>query len=107
MADTSAPTCVAYECLSSHCRVVQHGDNGTEDRRSAWAQEYADRRMRMDAEQFARGTHMLCPFLDEKVLCAIADFSCSLGLGRLKASMLRRKLNAGDIGGAALNYANG
>jgi lysozyme len=66
-----------------------------------WTQEYADYRLKIDAEKFARGTRLLCPFLDGDQLCAIADFSYNLGLGRLKASTLRRRLNAGDIDGAA------
>lgn len=66
-----------------------------------WSQEYADQRLKIDAERFAKGTHLLCPFLDGNQLCAIADFSYNLGLGRLKASTLRRRLNAGDIDSAA------
>ena len=68
----------------------------------AWTQDYADQRMAMDAERFARGTLALCPALAGNALCAIADFSYNLGLGRLKASTLRRKLNAGDYAGAAV-----
>lgn len=62
----------------------------------AWTQEYADSRMLMDAQKFARGTLALCPSLSDRRLCALADFSYNLGLGRLKASTLRRKANAGD-----------
>jgi lysozyme len=66
-----------------------------------WTMEYAERRLKIDAERFARETRLLCPFLDGDPLCAIADFAYNLGTGRLKASTLRRKLNAGDIDGAA------
>lgn len=66
-----------------------------------WTQERADKRLQMDAEKFARATRALCPFLDGDQLCAIADFAYNLGTGRLKSSTLRRKLNAGDIDGAA------
>jgi len=59
----------------------------------AWTQEYADNRMLMDAQKFARGTLALCPSLTGNKLCAIADFSYNLGIGRLKASTLRRKVN--------------
>lgn len=52
----------------------------------------------MDAQKFARGTLALCPTLTGNKLCAIADFSYNLGLGRLKSSTLRRKVNAGDWG---------
>jgi lysozyme len=66
----------------------------------AWTQEYADRRLEQDALRFSRGTMLLCPALGEAALCAIADFAYNLGLGRLKASTLRRRLNAGDMEGA-------
>jgi lysozyme len=61
-----------------------------------WTQEYADKRLEMDAMKFARGTLALCPTDDDAALCALADFAYNLGLGRLKASTLRRVFNAGD-----------
>ena len=61
-----------------------------------WTQEYADQRMRMDALKFARGTLALCPNLKGDRLSAIADFAYNLGLGSLKASTLRRVVNAGN-----------
>ena len=69
---------------------------------SEWSREKCLAVMRMDAEQFLLGTIALCPTLTHSPaqLAAIADFSFNLGLGRLKASTLRRKLNAGDIQGA-------
>ena len=63
----------------------------------AWTQDYADQRMAQDAIKFARGTMMLCPTLNQDALCAVADFAYNLGLGNLKASTLRRRINAGDI----------
>lgn len=63
----------------------------------AWTQAYADARLSRDAENFAVGTLVLCPGLDGDRLAAIADFAYNLGLGRLKASTLRRRLNAGDF----------
>jgi len=62
----------------------------------AWTQEYADQRLEQDAVRFARGTLILCPNLDADRLCAIADFAYNLGLGSLKGSTLRRRLNEGD-----------
>jgi lysozyme len=59
----------------------------------AWTQEYADQRLEQDGVRFARGTIILCPGLTEDRLCAITDFAYNLGLGRLKASTLRRRLN--------------
>lgn len=61
-----------------------------------WTQEYADQRMYADALKFARGTSTLCPNLTGARLCAIADFSYNLGLGRLKSSTLRRKIDTED-----------
>lgn len=61
----------------------------------AWTQEYADERMEQDALRFAKGTLILCPALGDR-LPAIADFSYNLGFGNLRASTLRKKLNAGD-----------
>lgn len=62
-----------------------------------WTQDYADRRMYADALKFAKGTLALCPNLTGQQLCAVADFSYNLGLGRLKSSTLRKRLNAGDL----------
>lgn len=61
-----------------------------------WTQEYADYRLQLDAVRFARGTLALCPRLTGDAFCAIADFAYNLGLGRLQASTLRRRLNEGD-----------
>lgn len=71
----------------------------------AWSQEYADRRMAIDAARFARGALAYCPRLSGDALCAIADFAYNLGLGRLQASTLRRRLNAEDWDGARVELA--
>lgn len=63
----------------------------------AWTQAYADHRLELDAVRFARGARALCPDLEGEALCAIADFAYNLGLGRLKSSTLRRRLNAGQV----------
>lgn len=70
-----------------------------------WTQEYADRRMEQDALKFAKGSLLLCPKLDGDALAAVADFAYNLGLGRLKGSTLRRKINAGDMAGAKTELA--
>lgn len=67
-----------------------------------WTQQYADQRLASDALKFARGTLAYCPRLRGGAVDAIADFAYNLGLGRLKTSTLRRKLNAGDMDGAAV-----
>lgn len=66
-----------------------------------WTQDYADQRMQADALKFAKGTLLLCPGIPESALCAIADFSYNLGLGNLRASTLRKRLNEGDMQSAA------
>ena len=66
-----------------------------------WTQEYADRRLESDALKFAKGALVLCPLLRGNAHAAIADFAYNLGLGNLRASTLRRKLNAGAMEGAA------
>ncbi|MBF6561450.1 MAG: lysozyme [Candidatus Binataceae bacterium] len=71
----------------------------------AWTQEYADWRLEQDARKFAYGALILCPKLRGDALCAIADFAYNLGLGRLKTSTLRRRLNAGDMRGARIELA--
>lgn len=67
----------------------------------AWTQDYADQRLHNDALKFAKGTLALCPDLSGDALCAIADFAYNLGLGRLRASTLRRRINEGDYEAAA------
>lgn len=66
----------------------------------AWTQDYADMRLTQDAIKFAKGALALCPLLTGTAHAAIADFAYNLGLGRLRASTLRRRINAGDIPGA-------
>ena len=68
---------------------------------TTWTLAQATARMRLDAARFAAGTLKLCPSLAGDQLAAIADFAYNLGLTRLKASTLRRKLLAGDLDGAA------
>ena len=67
-----------------------------------WSQEYADRRLQFDAGRFARGTLAACPGLRGDALSAIADFAYNCGLGALRASTLRRRLNAEDWAGAKI-----
>ena len=60
-----------------------------------WTQEQADSRMKADAKAFVDGTLRLCPDLEGDRLCAIADFAYNLGLGALRASTLRKRLQEG------------
>jgi lysozyme len=66
----------------------------------SWTQEYADRRMEQDAIKFARGAIALCPTIIGTAHAAIADFAYNLGLGNLRTSTLRKRINAGDTAGA-------
>lgn len=52
-------------------------------------------------------TRRYCPptVLDAGMQAAIADFAYNLGCTRLKASTLRRKINAGDMAGARAELA--
>lgn len=61
-----------------------------------WTQEYADKRLEMDALKFARGALLACPALSGDALCAVADFAYNLGLGALRGSTLRKRINAED-----------
>lgn len=67
-----------------------------------WTQEQADKRLESDALAFARGALALCPLLSGNAHAAIADFAFNLGLGRLRASTLRRRLNVSDMDGASV-----
>jgi len=52
------------------------------------------------------GVMKLCPNLKgDAQICAIVDFAYNLGLGALKGSTLRKRINAGDIEGALLELA--
>lgn len=61
-----------------------------------WTQEYADMRLEQDAIRIAAGTLAVCPCLAQESdarLSAITDFAYNLGLGRLRASTLRLRIN--------------
>ena len=70
-----------------------------------WTQQQAEARLLADARRFLDGTRRLCPDLEGNALAAVADFSFNLGLGRLRASTLRRRLNDGDMDGARTELA--
>lgn len=59
----------------------------------------AEELLRADLRQALGDTLALCPGLSDEPsgrLAAIVDFTYNLGSGRLKASTLRRRLNAGE-----------
>ena len=62
-----------------------------------WSQEYADKRMAGDALRFALGAYAACPKISGDSLCAVADFAYNLGLGALRSSTFRRRVNEGQM----------
>ena len=69
-----------------------------------WTQEQADARLEKDAKYFLEATSKLLPGVPIGVLCAASSFAFNLGIGRLKASTLRRKLLRGDYEGAKKEF---
>lgn len=68
---------------------------------TTWTKEQAEARMQRDAAVFVTATRKLCPVLPAgDPLASISDFAYNLGATRLAGSTLRRKINAGDLGGA-------
>ena len=63
-----------------------------------WTKEQCETRMMRDIQRFVNGTLLLCPVLAQYDyrLCAIADFAYNCGLGNLRASTLRRRVNQED-----------
>jgi lysozyme len=63
--------------------------------------------MERDAGMFARSTLALCPALatEPAALSSIADFAYNCGLGNLRASTLRKRVNAEDWDGARQELA--
>jgi lysozyme len=61
------------------------------------SREAAERLLLGHMQVYLPGTQALCPGLQGRALAAITDFAFNLGLTRLKASTLRRRLLAGDL----------
>ena len=90
----------AYYCPAG-ILTCGYGSTGPDIRPDAiWTPEQAEARMRADAHDALFATIILCPDLSGPPLAAIADFTYNLGAGRLRASTLRRRINAGDTPGA-------
>ena len=95
----------AYYCPAG-VLTCGYGSTGPDIRLdTVWTAEQAKARMLADAERFARQTLILCPGLSGGALCAISDFAYNLGLGRLRTSTLRRKVNSRDWAGARRELA--
>lgn len=72
---------------------------------TVWTKEQADARMQLDAARFETAARRMCPALQGNALAAVADFAYNFGATRLKASTLRRKINAGDMAGTRAELA--
>lgn len=72
-----------------HTKGVQKGD--------VWTREQAEEALQLDAVEHLEATLALCPILPPgPKLAAVADYTFNLGAGRLKASTLRSRINAGQ-----------
>jgi len=90
----------AYLCPSG-IPTIGYGATGPDVRLGMiWSHGQAEMRLRADADHYLLGTLALCPNLRGNQLAAIADFAYNLGLGRLRASTLRLRINAGNIDSA-------
>lgn len=69
-----------------------------------WTQEEADARLDLDARRFLAATKALFPSVSGGLLVALADFAYNLGVGRLKASTLRKKVLAGNLEAAKKQF---
>jgi len=65
----------------------------------AWTKEQAEKRLEQDAIKFARGVLAACPVLateSDSRFSAATDFAYNLGLGALRGSTMRKRINAGS-----------
>lgn len=82
----------AYLCPAG-IPTIGYGATGADIKLGmVWTIGQAESRLQSDLERFRRGTLQLVPNLKGYKLDAIVDFTFNLGIGRLKASTLRRKL---------------
>lgn len=88
----------AYLCPAGIPTIGYGHTEGVKLGQSITEQE-ADALLLQDMSQSVSDTIRLCPVLAQEAptkLAAIADFTFNLGAGRLKASTLRRRINAGE-----------
>ncbi len=67
---------------------------------TTWTPAQAEARMQIDALVFQQGAATACPNANEAQLAALADFAYNLGLTRLRASTLRKRVLAQNWPGA-------
>lgn len=91
----------AYLCPAG-VWTIGYGSTGPDIYKGlVWTKAQAETRMLSDADKYLSAARKLCPGLSGARLAAVADFAYNLGAARLAGSTLRRKVNAGDIEGAA------
>ena len=73
---------------------------------TVWTREQADRRFTADLEAFGRKVDaaVTAP-LEPCQKAAIVSLAYNIGIGALKSSSLLRKVNSGDMAGAASEFA--
>ena len=96
----------AYRCPAG-VWTIGYGATGPEIREgSVWTQAQADARLDADLRRFASAVlDRAAVALEPHELAALTSFAFNVGPGRLHASTLLRKLNAGDRQGAAAEFA--
>lgn len=72
---------------------------------TVWTAAEAEARMQAQALVFQQGAAAACPNANEAQLAALSDFAYNLGLTRLRASTLRKRVLAGDRAGARREIA--
>lgn len=93
---------VAYLCPAG-VWTIGWGATGPDVKKGlSWTQEQADRRLEGDALLYSLAALKASPCLaaHPEIHHTIADFCYNLGLGRYKASTLRKRIDAGDWDGA-------
>lgn len=70
-----------------------------------WTQQQADDALRAEVSEFMDHVQQYVHVpVNEHELASLTSFAYNLGIGALKRSTLLRKLNAGDINGAAAEF---
>ena len=73
---------------------------------TVWTREQADRRFAADLEAFGRKVDAAVTSpLEPCQKAAIVSLAYNIGIGALKSSSLLRKVNSGDMAGAASEFA--
>jgi lysozyme len=75
------------------------------DNKARWTQQECDAALEEDLEGFAAQVAAVVKVpLKQNQFDALVSFAYNVGLGNLKSSTLLKKLNAGDMAGAALEF---